>query len=152
MPMRTGAFFTGLSPHLAPSPKRHQAVGMSGRPHQKMRLRVPGKTSRVTMEMTIGKVDVRRGTRVLAPGYWGEGAGTKDTPCRHPQSATCMKTGFPRVAAALGSVIRSALPFGPQTDSYNLIRPHAGINGLTPWQRVNNLLGNDTEGTGATKT
>jgi transposase InsO family protein len=33
---------------------------------------------------------------------------------------------------------------GPWTDAYNLARPHAGINGLTPWQRVNNLLGNDT--------
>ena len=32
----------------------------------------------------------------------------------------------------------------PWTDSYNLDRPHAGIKGLTPWQRVNNLLGNDT--------
>ena len=30
------------------------------------------------------------------------------------------------------------------TDAYNLARPHAGIGGLTPWQRVNNLLGNDT--------
>src|SRR6202012_4012795 len=29
------------------------------------------------------------------------------------------------------------------TDAYNLNRPHAGIGGLTPWQRVNNLLGND---------
>jgi len=29
-------------------------------------------------------------------------------------------------------------------DSYNLTRPHAGIAGLTPWARVNNLLGNDT--------
>ncbi|MDE2486963.1 MAG: IS481 family transposase [Alphaproteobacteria bacterium] len=29
------------------------------------------------------------------------------------------------------------------TDAYNLARPHAGIGGLTPWQRVNNLLGND---------
>jgi transposase InsO family protein len=33
---------------------------------------------------------------------------------------------------------------GPWTDAYNLARPHAGIAGLTPWQRVNNLLGNDT--------
>lgn len=33
---------------------------------------------------------------------------------------------------------------GPWTDTYNLDRPHAGIKGLTPWQRVNNLLGNDT--------
>lgn len=31
----------------------------------------------------------------------------------------------------------------PWTDSYNLDRPHSGIKGLTPWQRVNNLLGND---------
>ena len=31
----------------------------------------------------------------------------------------------------------------PWTDSYNLSRPHTGIKGLTPWQRVNNLLGND---------
>jgi len=30
------------------------------------------------------------------------------------------------------------------TDAYNLARPHAGIGGLTPWQRVNNLLGNDS--------
>jgi transposase InsO family protein len=33
---------------------------------------------------------------------------------------------------------------GPWIDDYNLERPHAGIGGLTPWQRVNNLLGNDT--------
>lgn len=33
---------------------------------------------------------------------------------------------------------------GPWTDAYNLTRPHAGIAGLTPWARVNNLLGNDT--------
>jgi transposase InsO family protein len=32
----------------------------------------------------------------------------------------------------------------PWTDAYNLLRPHAGIRGLTPWQRVNNLLGNDS--------
>jgi transposase InsO family protein len=29
-------------------------------------------------------------------------------------------------------------------DSYNLNRPHTGIAGLTPWARVNNLLGNDS--------
>jgi len=33
---------------------------------------------------------------------------------------------------------------GPWTDAYNLCRPHSGIGGLTPWQRVNNLLGNDS--------
>ena len=32
---------------------------------------------------------------------------------------------------------------GPWTDAYNLTRPHAGIAGQTPWQRLNNLLGND---------
>lgn len=31
----------------------------------------------------------------------------------------------------------------PWTDDYNLSRPHSGIKGLTPWSRVNNLLGND---------
>jgi transposase InsO family protein len=37
-----------------------------------------------------------------------------------------------------------ARAIGPWTDAYNLTRPHAGIAGLTPWQRVNNLLGNDS--------
>jgi len=32
----------------------------------------------------------------------------------------------------------------PWTQAYNLDRPHSGIAGLTPWQRVNNLLGNDS--------
>jgi transposase InsO family protein len=32
---------------------------------------------------------------------------------------------------------------GPWTDAYNLIRPHAGIGGISPFQRLNNLLGND---------
>jgi transposase InsO family protein len=32
----------------------------------------------------------------------------------------------------------------PWINSYNLTRPHAGIGGLSPWSRVNNLLGNDT--------
>jgi transposase InsO family protein len=32
---------------------------------------------------------------------------------------------------------------GPWTDAYNLLRPHAGIGDLSPWQRLNNLLGND---------
>jgi transposase InsO family protein len=32
----------------------------------------------------------------------------------------------------------------PWTDAYNLTRPHSAIAGLTPWQRLNNLLGNDT--------
>jgi transposase InsO family protein len=36
-----------------------------------------------------------------------------------------------------------ARAIGPWTDTYNLCRSHSGIGGLTPWQRVNNLLGND---------
>jgi transposase InsO family protein len=28
-------------------------------------------------------------------------------------------------------------------DTYNHSRPHAGIGGISPWQRLNNLLGND---------
>jgi transposase InsO family protein len=30
------------------------------------------------------------------------------------------------------------------TNAYNLVRPHAGIGGLSPFQRLNNLLGNDS--------
>ena len=37
-----------------------------------------------------------------------------------------------------------AAAVGPWTDGYNLHRPHAGIGDLSPWQRLNNLLGNDT--------
>lgn len=33
---------------------------------------------------------------------------------------------------------------GPWTDAYNLKRPHSGIGGKTPFQRLTNLLGNDT--------
>lgn len=32
----------------------------------------------------------------------------------------------------------------PWTLAYNTIRPHAGIGGLTPFQKLNNLLGNDS--------
>ena len=32
---------------------------------------------------------------------------------------------------------------GHWTDAYNLLRPHSAIAGLTPWQRLNNLLGNN---------
>lgn len=32
----------------------------------------------------------------------------------------------------------------PWTDNYDLTRPHSAIKGSTPWQRLNNLLGNDT--------
>lgn len=31
-----------------------------------------------------------------------------------------------------------------RTDAYNTTRPQAGIGGLTPWQRVTNLLGYDS--------
>ena len=47
-------------------------------------------------------------------------------------------------AKPYGSSAERTLAIGPWTDSYNLCRPHSGIKGLTPWQRVNNLLGNDS--------
>jgi transposase InsO family protein len=43
----------------------------------------------------------------------------------------------------LSSAQRTAA-IGPWTDQYNLIRPHAGIGHLSPWQRLKNLLGSDT--------
>ena len=33
---------------------------------------------------------------------------------------------------------------GPWTDAYNLNRPHSAIGGKTPFQKLTNLLGNDT--------
>jgi transposase InsO family protein len=33
---------------------------------------------------------------------------------------------------------------GPWTDAYNLTRPHSALGGIPPFQRLNNLLGNDT--------
>lgn len=42
------------------------------------------------------------------------------------------------------SSVERSQAIGPWTDAYNLTRPHAGIGGLTPWARVNNLLGNDS--------
>jgi transposase InsO family protein len=47
-------------------------------------------------------------------------------------------------ARAYVSSAERAADIGPWTDAYNLTRPHSGISGLTPWQRVNNLLGNDS--------
>ena len=47
-------------------------------------------------------------------------------------------------AKPYASSAQRACAIGPWTDAYNLARPHSGIKGLTPWQRVNNLLGNDS--------
>ena len=47
-------------------------------------------------------------------------------------------------AQPYASSAERAHAIAPWTDAYNLTRPHSGIAGLTPWQRVNNLLGNDT--------
>lgn len=46
-------------------------------------------------------------------------------------------------AKPYGSSQERASAIGPWTDAYNLHRPHSGIGGITPWTRVNNLLGND---------
>lgn len=47
-------------------------------------------------------------------------------------------------ARPYASSAERALAIKPWADSYNLTRPHAGIGGISPWQRLNNLLGNDT--------
>jgi transposase InsO family protein len=47
-------------------------------------------------------------------------------------------------AHAYSSSDERSRAIAPWTDAYNLIRPHAGIGGLSPWQRLNNLLGNDS--------
>jgi transposase InsO family protein len=47
-------------------------------------------------------------------------------------------------ARSYASSAHRAAAIGPWTDAYNLIRPHAGIGDISPWQRLNNLLGNDT--------
>jgi transposase InsO family protein len=47
-------------------------------------------------------------------------------------------------ARPYASSLQRARAISAWTDAYNLARPHSGIKGLTPWQRVNNLLGNDT--------
>jgi len=46
-------------------------------------------------------------------------------------------------ARPYGSSDERAAAIKPWTENYNLRRPHSGIKGLTPWSRVNNLLGND---------
>ena len=47
-------------------------------------------------------------------------------------------------ACAYQTSAQRSAAIGPWLDSYNLTRPHAGIAGLSPWQRLNNLLGNDS--------
>jgi transposase InsO family protein len=46
-------------------------------------------------------------------------------------------------ARPYGSSDERAAAIKPWTHDYNLSRPHSGIKGLSPWKRVNNLLGND---------
>jgi len=46
-------------------------------------------------------------------------------------------------AKTFRSSAERAADVGPWADAYNLHRPHAGIGDLSPWQRLNNLLGND---------
>jgi hypothetical protein len=47
-------------------------------------------------------------------------------------------------ARAYDSSDQRKAAIGPWIDDYNLSRPRSGIGGLTPWRRVNNLLGIDT--------
>ena len=48
------------------------------------------------------------------------------------------------IARAYASSDQRNAAIGPWFDDYNLSRPHSSIGGLTPWVRVNNLLGNDS--------
>ena len=47
-------------------------------------------------------------------------------------------------AKPYASSLERTQAIGPWINAYNLTRSHSGIGGLTPWARVNNLLGNDT--------
>jgi transposase InsO family protein len=47
-------------------------------------------------------------------------------------------------ARAYASSEQRSAAIQPWIDSYNLSRPHAGIGHLSPWQKLNNLLGNDS--------
>jgi transposase InsO family protein len=47
-------------------------------------------------------------------------------------------------AVAYPTSVHRSRAVGPWTDAYNRDRPHSAIGGISPWQRLNNLLGNDT--------
>jgi transposase InsO family protein len=47
-------------------------------------------------------------------------------------------------ARPYGSSAERAQAITAWANRYNLDRPHAGIGGISPWQRLNNLLGNDS--------
>jgi transposase InsO family protein len=47
-------------------------------------------------------------------------------------------------ARAYASSSQRSSAIRPWTDAYNLRRPHSAIGGIPPWQRLNNLLGNDS--------
>ena len=47
-------------------------------------------------------------------------------------------------ARPYASSYERAMAIKPWADRYNLSRPHAGIGGISPWKRLNNLLGNDS--------
>jgi transposase InsO family protein len=66
-------------------------------------------------------------------------------PCTNGKAERFIQTSLREWAYArpyISSDQRTAA-VGPWTDAYNLIRPHSGIADLSPWQRLNNLLGND---------
>ena len=47
-------------------------------------------------------------------------------------------------ARSYPSAEHRAQTVGPWTNAYNLARPHSALGGITPFQRLNNLLGNDS--------
>ena len=66
-------------------------------------------------------------------------------PCTNGKAERFIQTSLREWAYARPYVSsdQRAAAIGPWTDAYNLTRPHAGIGGLSPWRRLNNLLGND---------
>ncbi len=94
------------------------------------------------------------GTLLPRREHFGEGGSTRNASRRRGQAAPrtngkaerFIQTSLREWAYARPYISsdQRAAAVGPWTDGYNLHRPHTGIGDLSPWQRLNNLLGNDT--------
>ena len=102
-------------------------------------LRAPSPRKAATVEGAIADMRKRISSPALSPGT------------RIPEEDPALAYGLPRAKArevhAPGLHRNPAEPWTgiqPWIDRYNLCRPHAGIGHISPWQRLNNLLGNDS--------
>lgn len=74
----------------------------------------------------------------------------RPNPTIHDQSQRQGRALHSDIAARMGLLAAPPLlspsqpGIGPWIDAYNTTRPHAGIGGISSFQRLNNLLGNDT--------